>query len=136
MTDEKKTAALLPCPFCGGDVMPRDALWPSDGDSDQVIHTKPTDCPLQQFFDGSFDKSLYARWNDRAKAEGAPPAANDLINALKAVDAFLPEWIEINGDRIVGGDLYDLRNAIARALTAARAEGERATITILQRYER
>lgn len=56
---------LLPCPFCGSAVQPRDALWPSEGDSDAVIHAAPTDCPLVTFSNGTSDKSAYALWNQR-----------------------------------------------------------------------
>ena len=55
--------SLLPCPFCGGAVRRRDALWPAEGDSDAVIHAEPTDCPLQVFSDGTWGGSVYGRWN-------------------------------------------------------------------------
>ena len=55
--------ALRPCPFCGGEVMRRDALWPSEGDRDAVIHAEPSDCPLQVFQDDTWGGSLYGRWN-------------------------------------------------------------------------
>jgi hypothetical protein len=57
---------LLPCPFCGGAVQRRDALWPSEGDRDGVIHVAVTDCPMRDFSDGTFSGSLYDRWNRRA----------------------------------------------------------------------
>ena len=66
---------LLPCPFCGGAVQPRDALWPSEGDSDAVIHAAPTDCPISIFSNGSTDKSIYALWNRR------PPGPSALKSA-------------------------------------------------------
>lgn len=60
---------LLPCPFCGGRMLFRSALWPSDGDRDGFIHAAPTDCPLTVFEDGTADGSVVARWNRRAPAE-------------------------------------------------------------------
>ncbi len=54
---------LIPCPFCGGEVMRRDALWPSEGDRDAVIHAEPSDCPLRVFEDDTWGGSLYGRWN-------------------------------------------------------------------------
>lgn len=32
------TEELKPCPFCGGKMQLRQALWPSDGDTDAIIH--------------------------------------------------------------------------------------------------
>jgi hypothetical protein len=60
------TIELKPCPFCGGAVQPRDALWPSEGDTDAVIHAEPTDCPMVSFSNYTADKSVYERWNARA----------------------------------------------------------------------
>jgi hypothetical protein len=59
---------LLPCPFCGGQMMRREALWPSDGDTDGIIHACPTDCPLPEFNVGIADQcaSVAAAWNHRA----------------------------------------------------------------------
>jgi hypothetical protein len=57
---------LEPCPWCGGKVQPRWALWISDGCIDSIIHAEPTDCPMQVFEDGSTDKSIVAKWNARS----------------------------------------------------------------------
>ena len=56
---------LLPCPFCGGRVQPRWALWPSEGDTDAIIHAEPTDCPLVSFGDDTWDHSIVEKWNTR-----------------------------------------------------------------------
>lgn len=40
LVDDPTAPALLPCPFCGGAVRRRDALWPSDGDSDAAIQER------------------------------------------------------------------------------------------------
>lgn len=69
MTDDaplQREPELLPCPFCDGEVQPRDALWPSDGDSDAVIHASPSVCPLLVFSNDTADKSVYVLWNRRA----------------------------------------------------------------------
>jgi hypothetical protein len=60
---------LLPCPFCGGAMQPRDALWPSEGDTDGIIHANPTDCPLPEFSIQVADEgvSVAAAWNKRAQ---------------------------------------------------------------------
>jgi hypothetical protein len=61
--------ALLPCPFCGGRMQRRDALWPSEGDTDAIIHAEPTDCPIEGAFSiGTADDcvSVAAAWNRRA----------------------------------------------------------------------
>jgi len=63
MSDPKP---LLPCPFCGKAMMLRGALWPSEGDRDAVIHAEPTDCPLYDFANDTFDGSIVEVWNHRA----------------------------------------------------------------------
>lgn len=57
---------LMPCPFCGGRMLFRAALWPSDGDCDGFIHAEPTECPLGNFSDSSSDRSIIGKWNARA----------------------------------------------------------------------
>jgi len=59
---------LLPCPFCGKDMMLRSALWPSEGDTDSIIHAEPTECPMYDFCDGTADGSIVGRWNSRPDA--------------------------------------------------------------------
>jgi len=56
-------AILRPCPFCNGGMQFRKALWPSDGNTDAIIHDSATDCPLVEFEDGTIDESIIARWN-------------------------------------------------------------------------
>lgn len=62
---------LLPCPFCGKAMMLRGALWPSEGDRDAVIHAEPTDCPLYDFSNDTFDESIVEVWNRRLPASEA-----------------------------------------------------------------
>lgn len=96
---------LLPCPFCGGTVQPRDALWPSEGDSDAVIHAEPTDCPMVQFSNDTADKSVYARWNVRAalaaigSGAGRDAAIVELLSEenLSAVIRALPSCYQDGG---------------------------------------
>lgn len=57
---------LKPCPFCGGEMQFRAALWPSDGDRDSVIHADPSECGIQDFTTDTADKSVIAAWNRRA----------------------------------------------------------------------
>lgn len=68
-----EAAGLLPCPFCGEAVMPRHALWPSDGDTDAVIHVAATECGAAQFSIGTADegKSVAAAWNTRTPTPDA-----------------------------------------------------------------
>lgn len=61
---------LLPCPFCGGEAQFRKALWPSDGNTDAIIHAAPSECGLSHFDIGTTDESVIAAWNRRT-----PPAA-------------------------------------------------------------
>ena len=63
------TTVLLPCPFCGCAVMPRHALWASDGDVDSIIHAAPSpECGLGDFSVYSADdgETIAAAWNRRA----------------------------------------------------------------------
>jgi len=77
--DEK---ALKPCPFCGKAMMLRGALWPSEGDTDAVIHAEPTDCPMYDFCDGTADGSIAEKWNRRALTSTTPPDVAGLIGEL------------------------------------------------------
>ena len=70
------SADLKPCPFCGGEMMFRKALWPSDGCTDAVIHRDPVECGLTVFDAGSIDESVIAAWNSRAT-----PNTPDMENA-------------------------------------------------------
>ena len=54
---------LKPCPFCRKPMMLREALWPSEGDTDAIIHADKTDCPMFGFGDGSADGSIVEKWN-------------------------------------------------------------------------
>lgn len=44
-------------------MMLREALWPSEGDTDAIIHADKTDCPMFGFGDGSADGSIVEKWN-------------------------------------------------------------------------
>jgi hypothetical protein len=66
---DPNTTVLLPCPFCGAQVMPRHALWASDGDVDSIIHAAPSpECGLGDFSVYSADdgETVAAAWNRRA----------------------------------------------------------------------
>lgn len=75
-------AELLPCPFCGGQMQFRQALWPSEGDTDAVIHAAPTNCPLSDFSNDTFDGSVIPAWNTRARL----PSSNAAVE-LTPLDA-------------------------------------------------
>ena len=53
------------CPFCGAEVQFRKALHISDGNTDAIIHKKPTECGLVEFSNGTYDESILALWNAR-----------------------------------------------------------------------
>lgn len=64
----------------------RKALWPSDGNTDSIIHKVSEGCGLAVFDDDTIDESIIAKWNTRSS--GLPPAT-DLEWAeriIKAVD--------------------------------------------------
>lgn len=72
---------LLPCPFCGKTVMLRGALWPAEGDRDAVIHAGPTDCPLYDFANDTFDGSIVEVWNRRAALSDQAARIAELLAA-------------------------------------------------------
>lgn len=91
---------LLPCPFCRKPMMLREALWPSEGDTDAIIHADKTDCPMLGFSDGSADGSIIEKWNcslsneDDFPSDGScvrcgsvPRNANGLCNTCLDEDA-------------------------------------------------
>lgn len=61
---------LRECPFCGGRVMFRKALWPSDGDTDAIIHAFNTNgarfCGMDVFTTYTADESIIELWNRRS----------------------------------------------------------------------
>ncbi|KKW92637.1 hypothetical protein [Sphingobium chungbukense] len=65
---------LKRCPMCNGEMMLRHALWPSDGDTDAIIHREPTTCGLKFFSIDTADNgvSVAAAWNRRSS-----PPQND-----------------------------------------------------------
>lgn len=66
--------SLAPCPFCGGAMQFRKALWPSDGNTDAIIHAEPTECGMPAFDIGSTDEGVIAAWNRRALLAQEPPS--------------------------------------------------------------
>lgn len=67
---------LAPCPFCGGKMMFRGALWPSEGDTEGVIHASPVECGFYEFNIGASDESTIEAWNRRA---ASPPAGAEVV---------------------------------------------------------
>lgn len=81
MSTISEETKLLPCPFCGGTMRYRAALWPSEGDHDGIQHAEPTDCLIAEFSDGwSHDGSIIEKWNCRAVLSHAP--APGVVKAL------------------------------------------------------
>ena len=80
-----ESTALAACPFCGGAMQFRKALWPSDGCTDAVIHAEPSDCGMHGFDIGTTDESVIGAWNRRASlAEGkAEPAPTNIRERAK-----------------------------------------------------
>jgi len=55
-------------------MMLRGALWPSEGDRDAIIHAAPTECPMGDFSNDTFDESIIEVWNRRASPSQVAPA--------------------------------------------------------------
>ncbi|MBO9380215.1 hypothetical protein GG804_25955 [Sphingomonas histidinilytica] len=89
---------LLRCPFCHGAMQFRKALWPSDGDSDAIIHAVlgGSNCPMGDFGNGTADESIISLWNTRtpdhpaenAKSSGEVRAASvaELLEMLSVAN--------------------------------------------------
>jgi hypothetical protein len=121
---EQQVTELLPCPFCAGKVQARDALWPSEGDTDAVIHAGPSDCPMQFFSNGSSDKSIYAAWNCRAARQ--IPAGYVLV-PIEPDEAMLDKGameIAMNQQRVITAE--SKAKHVYRAMLAAPPKPERA----------
>ena len=74
---------LEPCPFCGDEMMPRHALWPSEGDSDGIIHAHSTECPAEGFSIGTADEgvSVAVAWNRRFSSAAERAVVEALMDA-------------------------------------------------------
>lgn len=107
---------LRECPFCGAAMQLRYALWPSEGDTDAVIHNVPggTDCPIEGAFTiGTADGgvSVAEAWNRRPAPS---PEAGDLVERLTK---FLAE----NEPQMFRGEARLVRDTIARLQSADAA---------------
>lgn len=125
MTDDSLSEAELePCPFCGGAMLFRKALWPSDGCVDGIIHAAPTDCGMIGFSTETIDESVIAAWNTRTAASEAEQRARDkAIEECAKVAERVGQCANARGldDRLeaLGEDIADA----IRALSSARGEG-------------
>lgn len=124
MTDLNEKA-LKPCPFCGKAMMLRGALWPSEGDRDAIIHVEPTDCPLYDFSNDTFDGSIVEVWNRRALTSATPPDVAELIAEL-ADEADLCR-------NETATDIADLLDRAATALRLSAGGGGNGWISVSDR---
>lgn len=123
---ERDATLLLPCPFCGGAVQLRAALWPSDGDVDGIIHAAVSDCGLVEFSIGTADRAVIAAWNRRAER---CPTRDVLAKALRHSSLGLTQktWTHLpNTDRAVWLARADrvLRFLAEHGLTLTRTDKE------------
>lgn len=103
---------LLPCPFCGGEVQFRKALWPSDGDFDAIIHRDSSPhCGVMYFSNATADGQIIDVWNRRAVAHD--PSYN-LAASLAAENRRLREALERGDDDRTTAD-WNLIDRWARA---------------------
>ena len=125
----KEQTDLLPCPFCGGEMQHRYALWPTEGDRDAIIHNVPggTSCPIEGAFSiDTFDNgvSVAEAWNRRASpspAGGVQGALLDQIEeALTGVNHALME-LPLPGsgkEKRAWQSLLDAQRALTAALSS------------------
>lgn len=95
--------ALAPCPLCGGAMMFRKALWPSDGNTDDIIHASPSTCGLMGFSTGTTDESVISAWNTRAQSAPAP----DDVREAVARGLYNHEWSRLDGMGKIWGENTD-----------------------------
>lgn len=99
-------------------MQPRDALWPSEGDTDGIIHARPTDCPMPEFSVHIADNgvSVAEAWNKRA----ARPSVSD-----EMVEAALAAWFRGSQSETDQGLHRGMRCAVEAALAqSALSSGE------------
>jgi hypothetical protein len=107
---------LAPCPFCGGEVQFRKALWPSDGCTDAVIHSfpLPATCGMGDFSTDTTDESVIAAWNRRAPSPSSAvdaPAGQPHPSA-DGIERVLSELIDKIAPGLDSGDIVaDARTA-------------------------
>lgn len=103
---------LKTCPFCGGAMQLRYALWPSEGDTDAVIHAAPTECPIEGAFSvGTADDGVTVTevWNRRAAL--AQPSAPEgwVMMPVKPTREMLDIINTMRGPAYIYRDLIDAR---------------------------
>lgn len=93
MTEQLKT-----CPFCGGEMQFRKALWPSDGCTDSITHAEPSECGMLDFSTNTTDESVIAAWNRRsgtaASNEGTATCKSDVGAPSSIPEGWVPLRIE------------------------------------------
>lgn len=111
--------ALSPCPFCGGRVQFRKALFVSDGCTDAIIHAEPNNCGMTDFTTYTADQSVITAWNTRAAN-----ARGDEVTKLRAfAQDVMEDWWE--GD-LDGGSRQDMaeKHGLIEGREATEACGE------------
>ena len=92
---------LADCPFCGGAVMFRKALFVSDGCTDAIIHAAPTNCGLTDFTTYTTDESVITTWNTRVLASRAGVPDGFVLVRQEAID-----WLNGESDFECPPDRY------------------------------
>lgn len=133
MTDITPTAdegeELRSCPFCGGAVQHRHALFVSDGNTDAIIHAAPAVCGLLDFDIGTadFGVSVAAAWNRRAQAVPAVPQGWKMVPVEPTPEMVEAGWLAyLNGTDDNRGDFATGYRAMLAAVHAAQSD-ERST---------
>lgn len=106
-------------------MMFRQALWPSEGDTDSVIHAdaNPLNCPLPDFSNDTADLSVIEAWNTRDGYLGdngpySEPALNIAYRngRLAALTSISGDPGEITDGYHTFSELYEHRHALFIAL--------------------
>ncbi|MGE8143027.1 Lar family restriction alleviation protein [Novosphingobium sp. NPDC080210] len=115
MTNEAiEAAALLPCPFCGGDATPDYSNI--EGEAAYHFHCQNGDCPAWPNVQGYTEAEAIAAWNTRA-----------------AAPALMAEGARLERERIVDW-LKSCPHPVAITIRAAIEAGEHLPATIVKEH--
>lgn len=115
---------LEPCPFCGGQMRFRKALWPSDGNVDAIIHAEPSKCGMESFSTYTTDESVIAAWNRRPTPSPEAGEVMRLTQRAEAAEVRAAELQSWNDEIKIGVEHLKARAEKMRASLQRIAQGE------------
>lgn len=118
---------LKPCPFCGGEMQLRQALWPSDGDTDAIIHKAIQGgpdgaCGMSYFSVGTMDEGITVSqaWNRRAP-DPVPSVLIEVLNEISECRGWIGVPIDTEAASYLGQTLQEIVFKAGAALSGVTA---------------